>query len=174
VLGPLTNPACANAQLLGVYDQKLAIPLAEALGKLGCQEAMIVHGLDGLDEISTVGKTVIAHLKDGNVKTLEVSPKELGVKQAQVAQLEGAKPKENAKLLYDMLNGKIAKGDARRDIVVVNAAAGIMMGGKADSFAEGIQLAEQSIDSGAAFYKLKLLVLASSGDLGKLEGLARD
>jgi anthranilate phosphoribosyltransferase len=162
VLGPLTNPACANAQLVGVYDPHLAEPLAEALGKLDCQEAMIAHGLDGLDEISTVGKTTIAHLKNGAIKLSEVSPKTLGVKQAQISQLTGGTPEENAKLIFGLLCGKIEKGDARRDIVIVNAAAGIMVGGKADTFQEGIALAEESICTGQALAKLEQLVRASA------------
>jgi anthranilate phosphoribosyltransferase len=172
-LGPLTNPACANAQLLGVYDPRLTEPLAKALNKLDCLEAMVVHGLDGLDEISTVGKTTIAHLKNGDVKVSEISPKTLGVKQAQITQLTGGTPEENAKMLRALLNGKIEKGDARRNIVVVNAAAGIMVGGKADTFQEGIAIAEESICTGQALAKLEQLVRASGGDMEKLEGLGQ-
>jgi anthranilate phosphoribosyltransferase len=173
-LGPLTNPACASAQLLGVYDARLAEPLAEALGKLGCEEAMVVHGLDGLDEISTVGKTKIAHLKGGKVQTAELSPQDFGVKQAEHADLQGGTPEQNARLLVGIFNGAVDKGDPRRDIVVVNAAAGIMVGGKADNFSEGIALAEEALDSGAAFSKLRLLVKASGGDLSKLERLQNE
>ncbi len=174
VLGPLTNPACASAQLLGVYDSRLVEPLAEALGKLGCEEAMVVHGVDGLDEISTVGKTVIAHLKGGKVQTAELSPRDFGVILAAPSDLQGGLPEQNAHLLYGIFSGTVSKGDPRRDIVVVNAAAAIMVGGKADNFAEAIALAEKALGSGAALSKLELLVKASGGDFSKLERLQNE
>jgi anthranilate phosphoribosyltransferase len=167
ILGPLTNPACANAQLLGVYDAKLAVPMAYALQKLGCQEAMVVYGLDGLDEISTVGKTVIAHLKDDTVTKLELSPKTLSVKKAAASDLQCASAEESAQTLLGILTGKV-KG-AKRDIVLVNSAAGIVVGGKASNFKEGIALAQESVDSGAAYAKLRELVKASGGNLSALE-----
>ncbi len=100
LLGPLTNPAGANAQLLGVYDPKLTAPLAYALGRLGCEEAMVVHGLDGLDEISTVGKTAVAWLKDGKVTEFEASPSDFGVKQANVADLKVASAEESVEAFF--------------------------------------------------------------------------
>ena len=98
ILGPLTNPACANAQLLGVYDTKLVVPMAYAFEKLGCIEAMVVHGLDGLDEISTVGKTVVAHLKKGNVAKLELVPSNFGVKTSTIGDLQTSTTEENAEI----------------------------------------------------------------------------
>jgi anthranilate phosphoribosyltransferase len=92
LLGPLTNPASANAQLLGVYDARLTTPLAQALQSLGCEEAMVIHGLEGLDEISTVGKSIISHLKKGQITTKEVSPKDFGIKPTKVEALQGASP----------------------------------------------------------------------------------
>jgi anthranilate phosphoribosyltransferase len=169
LLGPLTNPASANAQLLGVYDQKLVFPMVCALQKLGCEEAMVVHGLDGLDEVSTVGKTVIAHLKGCEVKKYEVSPRSLGVKKAAVADLQCASAEESAEVTFEILNGKIV--DARTDIVLVNSAAGIIVSGKAVDFKEGLQLARNSLASGTAYAKLKKLVKASNGNLAKLEEL---
>ena len=173
LLGPLTNPACANAQLLGVYDAKLIVPIANALGKLGCEEAMVVHGLDGLDEVSTVGKTAIAHLKNRDVTKHEFSPEDFGVKKTTLADLQSSTVDENAKTLFKILRGKF-KGDGKTDFVLVNAAAGIIVGGRASDFKEGIQIAQQSITSGAAYNKLKALVSASGGDLQKLEELETD
>ena len=170
ILGPLTNPACATAQLLGVYDPKLVAPMAYALHKLGCEEAMVVHGLDGLDEVSTVGKTVIAHLKDGNVAKTEFTPQELEVEKADISDLHSSSAEESAQILFSILNGKAADS-AKLDIVLVNSAAGIIVGGKAGSFKEAVELARESIQSGAAYGKLKSLVKASGGDLQRLEEL---
>jgi anthranilate phosphoribosyltransferase len=171
VLGPLTNPASANAQLLGVYEKQLTMPLASALKKLGCEEAMVVHGLDGLDEISTIGKTAVAWVKEDEVATLEVTPKDFGVKQARIADIKGTTPDESAEILFRILNGKCSPEDPKMEIVLVNSAAGIIVGGKADDFSYGIAAARESIESGAAYNKLKALIRASGGDLAKLEEL---
>jgi anthranilate phosphoribosyltransferase len=173
VLGPLTNPASANAQLLGVYDQKLTEPLAYALKKLGCEEAMVVHGLDGLDEISTLGQTAIAWLREGEVATMETAPKDFGVKKARIADIKGTTPDESAKILFKILNGNCAVDDPKTEIVLVNSAAGILVGGKAEDFSYGMTVARKSIESGAAYKKLKALIHASGGDLSKLEELER-
>lgn len=168
ILGPLTNPASASAQLLGVYEPKLVTPMAHALGRLGCHEAMVVHGLDGLDEISTVGKTVIAHLKEGNVVRTERKPSDFGVKKAEISDLQAFTVQESAEAIFKILCGK-AEADAKTDIVLVNSAAGIIVGGKASDFKEGIEIARESIRSGAASSKLKVLIKASCGNLQKLE-----
>ncbi len=173
ILGPLTNPASASGQLLGVYDAKLVEPMAYALQKLGCEEAIVVHGLDGLDEISTIGKTLIAHLKDGNVTHKTLAPVDFGVKNAVVSELQCGSTDESAESIFKILNGK-ANGTAKADIVLVNAAAGIIVGGKACDFNEGIELAKKSITSGAAYAKLKSLVKASGGSLAKLEELEQN
>jgi anthranilate phosphoribosyltransferase len=170
LLGPLTNPANADAQILGVYDQKLVVPIAFALQKLGCKEAMVVHGLDGLDEISTVGKTVIAHLKNGNVCKTEFTPADFGLTQAQISDLLCASVEESAHILFKILTGK-EKSTAKVDLVLINAAAGIMVTGKASDFKEGFELAQQSIDSGAAYAKLKELIEASGSNPTKLTEL---
>jgi anthranilate phosphoribosyltransferase len=170
LLGPLTNPACADAQLLGVYDPKLVVPMANALAKLGCEEAMVVHGLDGLDEISTVGKTVIAHLKRGKVTKSEFVPEDFGVKKAKVTDLQSSTAEESAETLFKILLGKTTD-DAKVDFVIVNSAAGIIVGGKADNFKEGMEKSRESIVSGDAYGKLKDLVKASGGSLQKLEEL---
>jgi anthranilate phosphoribosyltransferase len=167
ILGPLTNPASANAQMIGVYDAKLVEPMAYALQKLGCQEAIIAHGLDGLDEISTVGKTLIAHLKDGVVTVKEYSPSDFGLKPALPSDLQCGSAEESAKTLVRILSGR--DKTAKTDIVLVNAAAGIIVGGKATDFKEAIKLAQKSIASGAAYGKLKAMVKASGEDLSKLE-----
>ena len=169
LLGPLTNPACANAQLLGVYDSKLTAPLAYALKRLGCEEAMVVHGLDGLDEISTVGKTAVAHLRGGEVSELEVSPGDFGVKTACITDLKVESSEESAETLFKSLSGNLTHGDPKMEFVLVNSVAGIMVGGKADDFEVGMELARESIESGAAYSKLKGLVKASGGSLQKLE-----
>ncbi|MBN1357500.1 anthranilate phosphoribosyltransferase [Candidatus Bathyarchaeota archaeon] len=171
ILGPMTNPASANAQLLGVYDSKLTTPMAYALKKLECEEAMVVHGLDGLDEISTLGKTSIAWLKEGEVASIEVAPKDFGVKQARIADIKGTTPEESAEILFKILNGNSTVDDPRTEIVLVNSAAGIMVGGKADDFNYGMTVARKSIESGDAYKKLKALIKASGGDLSKLEEL---
>jgi len=171
LLGPLTNPACANAQLLGVYDPKLTAPMAYALKRLGCEEAMVVHGLDGLDEISTVGKTAIAWLKKGKVTELETVPSDFGVKKANTADLKVATPEESTETLFKILSGNYALDDPKAEFVLVNSAAGIIVGGKAEDFEGGMEIARESIESGAAYAKLKMLIKASGGNLSKLEEL---
>ena len=130
VLGPLTNPADAKAQLLGVYDGKLTEPLANSLKNLGSEEAMVVHGLDGLDEISTIGKTRISWLRKGKVTTTEMAPKDFGVKQGKLKDIEGVTPEESAELLFKLMYGVIDANDPKREIVQVNGAATIIVGGK--------------------------------------------
>jgi len=169
LLGPLTNPACANAQLLGVYDPKLTSPMAYALERLGCEEAMVVHGLDGLDEISTVGKTMIAHLRGGKVTELQVCPEDFGVKKAAVADLKVASVEESAETLFKILSGKLGYGDPKVEFVLVNSVAGIMVGGKAQDLESGMELARESIENGGAYRKLRSLVKASGGSLQRLE-----
>jgi anthranilate phosphoribosyltransferase len=168
ILGPLTNPANSTAQLLGVYEPKLVAPMAHVLDRLGCQEAMIVHGLDGLDEISTVGNTLIAHLKEGSVVETQWQPSDFGVKKAKISDLQTFTADENAEVISRILCGK-ALPDAKTDIVLVNSAAGIIVGGKACDFKEGFEIARESIGSGAAYSKLKALVKLSGGNLQKLE-----
>jgi len=173
ILGPMTNPASANAQLLGVYDPKLVEPMAYTLKRLVCEEAMVVHGLDGLDEISTLGKTAIAWLKEGEVATIETVPKDFGVKQARIADIKGTTSEESAEILFMILNGSCAVDDPKTEIVLVNSAAGIIVGGKAEDFSYGMTVARKSIESGAAYKKLKALIKASGGELSKLEELEK-
>ncbi|NLB76052.1 MAG: anthranilate phosphoribosyltransferase [Crenarchaeota archaeon] len=172
ILGPLTNPASASGQIVGVYDVKLVEQMSYALQRLGCQEAIVVHGLDGLDEISTVGKTVIAHLKDGIIKVEEYAPSDFGFKQAQAGNLQCASAEESAETLFKILTAK-ETGTAKSDIVLLNAAAGIIVAGKAAGFKDALQSAHRSIASGAAYRKLKALVQASGGNPSKLEELEK-
>jgi len=171
VLGPLSNPADADSQLLGVYTHELVTPLAHALRRLGCREAMVVHGLDGLDEISTIGRTLLAWLRDDEIQTVEMMPRDFGLRRAQLAELQGATPEENAEITFRILTGRDDHDDPKRDIVLINAAAGIIVGGKADVFDEGLELARESINSGKAYTRLKMLVKASKGDPSRLERL---
>jgi anthranilate phosphoribosyltransferase len=172
ILGPLTNPAGARAQVLGVYDERLTVPIAHALKGLGCEEAMVVHGIDGLDEISTIGKTVVSWLRDGAVRTIEMVPEDFGVKKARIEEISAKSRDENAETLFKILNGHCDGDDyAKRNIVLVNAAAGIIVGTKAEDFGHGMEIAGESIDSGAAYNKLKTLIKFSGGNLSKLEEL---
>jgi anthranilate phosphoribosyltransferase len=171
VLGPLTNPASATAQLLGVYDLKLTSVLANVLKNLGCEEAMVVYGMDGLDEISTLGKTSIARLRNGKVTTMETSPRDFGVQRAELRELEVATPDESAEVIFSVLSDRCDANDPKREIALVNASAGIIVGGKAEDFNQGMELARTSINSGAAYGKLKALVKASGGNSAKLEEL---
>jgi anthranilate phosphoribosyltransferase len=173
LLGPLTNPACANAQLLGVYDPKLTVSIAYALKRLGCEEAMVAHGLDGLDEVSTVGKTAIAHLKEGEVTELETVPSDFGVKKASIVDLKVTTPKESAETLFKTLSGNLALDDPKAEFVLVNSAAGVVVGGKAEDFKGGMELSRESIESGAAYAKLKALINASGGSLSNLEEMEK-
>lgn len=171
VLGPLTNPANANAQVIGVYNRGLIEKIAYVLKCLDCEEAMVVHGLDGLDEISTIGRTAIAWLREGEVETLEITPRDFGLKPATPEDIRGATPEENAEITFKILNGHCENGDPKKDIVLVNAAAGIIVGGKADGFSCGMEAARESIESGAAYEKLKALIKLCNGNLSRLEEL---
>lgn len=153
-LGPLTNPAFAEAQLLGVYAPALTELHAGALRNLGARRAFVVHGLGGLDELSTIGETRITELRDGRLRTYHLAPEEVGLPRARVEDLLGGTPAENAARLVAILEG--ADGPAR-DIVVLNAAAALAAAGAADSPAEAVPLAQESIASGAAREKLRLL-----------------
>jgi anthranilate phosphoribosyltransferase len=157
--------------VLGVYSAELTEPLALALKGLGCREAMVVHGMDGLDEISTVGKTTISHLKDGAVTTSQVSPQDFGLPQADLSDLLGASPQENAQTLFQILYGQNPNADPKTNIVLANSAAALVVGGKANDLRGGVEAAREAIQSGAAYKKLKALVKASGGDIAKLEEL---
>ncbi|MHA1836308.1 MAG: anthranilate phosphoribosyltransferase, partial [Candidatus Odinarchaeia archaeon] len=158
ILGPLTNPADVNTQLIGVYHKELVFPIVYALKNLGCDEGLVVHGLDGLDEISTIGKTLVGWLKDSKITIFEIKPREFGVKTTTPERLTIKNSNESAEVVFKILHGVLPRGDPARDFAVVNSAAAIMLGGKADSFLEGVELANESINSGRAYLKLKSLV----------------
>jgi anthranilate phosphoribosyltransferase len=154
MLGPLTNPAGANAQLIGVYAPTLTEPLARVLAELGTIRAFVVHGADGLDEISNTGESHIAEVHEGVVRSTRVRPEDFGIPRATIAELQGGDRQENAEIIRRVLAG--APGP-RRDIVLMNAAAALVAGAKARDLKEGVGLAAQSIDSGAASRKLDAL-----------------
>jgi len=158
ILGPLSNPAQVKAQVLGVFDANLTERLAQVLGKMGSHHAMVVHGMDGLDEITTTAPTRISEWKDGGVRTFLLEPEMMGIPRANPRELAGGGPEENAEITMRILEGE--RG-ARRDIVLLNAAAGLMVGGKARDFEQGIEMAVDSIDSHLALRKLEALRDAS-------------
>jgi anthranilate phosphoribosyltransferase len=154
LLGPLTNPAHAWGQVVGVYALEMVEKLAEALSMLGLHRALVVHGLDGLDEITITGATRIAEARDGTVRTYEVDPEEFGMKRAALADILGGDAVENAAIVREVLSGKKSP---RRDVVLLNCAAALVAAGRADHLVEAIPLAVNSIDSGAAAAKLAAL-----------------
>ena len=154
LLGPLTNPAGANAQVIGVYARGLVEPLARVLAELGTIRAFVVHGADGLDEISTTGESWVAEVHEGLVRASAVGPEDFGVPRASIAELRGGDREENAEIIRRVLSGDPGP---RRDIVIVNSAAALVAGGHARDFKEGAQQAAHAIDSGAALAKLRAL-----------------
>jgi anthranilate phosphoribosyltransferase len=151
ILGPLTNPANAKAQLIGVFDSSLCEPIANVLNILGTKRALVVHG-SGMDEISNTGETRIVELNGGKLTKYTVTPEKLGIQRASISEIAGGTPEENARDIVDVLKGK--KG-AKRDIITINAGAALLVSGKAETLASGIMMAARSIDSGAALNKLK-------------------
>ncbi|MEK6690347.1 MAG: anthranilate phosphoribosyltransferase [Nitrospirota bacterium] len=160
ILGPLTNPAGAKYQVLGVYSSDLTETMAKVLGNLGCIHAFVVHGEDGLDEITITGKTKVSELKGGKVENYFIEPSDFGIKTGSIEDLLGGESKENAEITINILKGE--KGP-KRDIVLLNASAAIVASGKAKDLKEGIAIAERSIDSGAALRKLEGIKKVASG-----------
>jgi anthranilate phosphoribosyltransferase len=158
MLGPLTNPAGANAQVIGVYSNALTEPLAHVLAELGTLRAFVVHGADGLDEISNTGPSHISEVHEGVVRSSTVRPEDFGLPRVSIQDLRGGDREENAEIIRRIMAGEAGP---RRDIVLINAAAALVVGGKARDFKEGVALAAQSIDSGAAAAKLAGLVALS-------------
>jgi len=159
LLGPLTNPAGASAQVVGVYSLELVEKVAEALSMLGTHRAFVVHGLDGLDEITITGPTRVAEVREGSVRTFEITPEEFGLQRATLAQIAGGDAAENAGIVRHVLGGEKSP---RRDVVLLNASAALVAAGMAKHQADGIVIAAQSIDSGAAAKKLAKLVRVSN------------
>jgi anthranilate phosphoribosyltransferase len=155
LLGPLTNPAGASAQVVGVYSVELVDKLAEALSMLGLHRALVVHGLDGLDEITITGLTRVAEVREGKVRTYEVTPEEFGLDRAPLEEISGGDAVANAAIIREILAGRKSP---RRDVVLLNASAALVAAGKTDRLADALPLAVASIDSGAAAKKLEALV----------------
>ena len=156
ILGPLCNPAGVERQLMGIFEGSLTDKVAKVLQKLGSKHAMVVHGYEGLDEISTTSSTKISHLKEDNsIESTAISPSDFGFEKASLKDLKGGEPEENAIIIKNILDNS-DKGK-KTDIVILNAGAGIFVGGKSKNLEDGIQLARESIESGAAFEKLNQL-----------------
>ena len=160
VLGPLTNPAGARAQVVGVYSASLVRTIAEVLARLGARRAFVVHGAHGIDELSPTGPNLVAEVVDGDVREREIDPIELGVPRCAPEELRGGTPDENAQSIRATFAGK---NGGRRSAILLNAAGAIAAGGHAKDLAEGIGLAREAIDSGAAGERLEQLVAFSRG-----------
>ncbi len=167
MLGPLTNPANATAQILGVYDPSLVELTARVLQKLGVEEAIVAHGLDGLDEISIIGRTKLAWLRAGQITSREIGPEELNLRLAEPNEITGFDVQQSARLLVRILKG--LDDSARYQMVLANAAAAIVVGGRADNLQDGIRLAQEAVTSGHAFERVNELIQCTGGDETKLE-----
>lgn len=158
LLGPLTNPANANCQLIGVYEPALTQKIGEALRGLGVRRAMVVHSFDGMDEISTLAPTQVTEVRDGEIKSYIIDPLQYGFTSGVPEDYLGGTPEDNAQIIIELLKGKMG---AKRDIVLMNAAAALLVADKVESIEEGLEAARLSIDSGAALAKLESLRSAS-------------
>jgi anthranilate phosphoribosyltransferase len=158
MLGPLTNPAGANAQVIGVYSPALTEPLARVLAELGTHRAFVVHGADGLDEISNTGESRLSEVREGVVRTSLVRPEDFGMTRASVGDLLGGDREQNAEIIRAILAGETGP---KRDIVLMNASAALVAGGRARDLKEGVELAGRSVDGGAARGKLERLIVLS-------------
>jgi len=159
LLGPLSNPAGVKRQMVGVFSRHWIEPLAQVLKNLGAEHVWVVHGSDGLDEITTVGPTAVAALENGTVRVFEITPEEAGLQRATSEDLRGGDAKHNAQALRDVLKGK--RGPFR-DVALINAAAGLIVAGRAKELKDGVALAAKAIDSGEAERRLDRLVAISN------------
>jgi anthranilate phosphoribosyltransferase len=155
LLGPICNPARATAQVLGVYNEDLTEIMAQVLCELGSQRAFVVHGSDGLDEITISGESKISEVRDGEVRTYYVTPEDFGIARAPISAIQGGDARQNAAIIRDILSNR---GGTRLDVVLLNAAAGLVVGGKANALRRGIELARESIQSGKALFCLEKLI----------------
>lgn len=160
ILGPLTNPASPEFMLMGVYDEYLVEPLAQVLSSLGVKRGMVVYGTEKLDEISMSAPTKVAEVNNGWYKTYMITPETFGFSRCSRDELKGGTPEENAQITRDILSGKV-KGP-KREVVLMNAGAAIYLGGRADSFEQGVKLAAQLVDEGQALNKLEQFVRESN------------
>lgn len=152
ILGPLANPAGAKMQLMGVYDEKLVEPLAQVLFNLGVKRGMVVYGRDGLDEVTLTTKTKVCEINNGQLKSYDIDPQDFGLNYCALSELIGGNPEDNAQITRRILNG--SEQGPKRDVVALNAAVCLYLGGKADTLQSAFTLAQQLIDSGAALRKL--------------------
>ncbi|MCC6420017.1 MAG: anthranilate phosphoribosyltransferase, partial [Gemmataceae bacterium] len=159
IIGPLINPAGAPYHLMGVYRPELVPMVAEVVAQLGMKHVMVVHGLDGLDEISIIGRTSVAEIRDGKIEKYEIAPEDFGLGRATLDDVAGGSAAFNASVIRDVFDGK--DRGPRRDFLVLNNAAALYVSGRVGSVAEGIGLARANIDSGAARAKLDELATAS-------------
>lgn len=159
LLGPLSNPAGVTRQMVGVFSRQWVLPLAQVLKNLGSESAWVVHGSDGLDEITLTGPTFVAALENGNIRSFEISPEDAGLPRTGPDSLKGGDAQENAASLQAVLDGKPS---AFRDVALLNAAAALVVAGKVKDVKEGVTLGQKSLDSGAALEKLKRLVTVSN------------
>ncbi|MBU1147364.1 MAG: anthranilate phosphoribosyltransferase [Candidatus Omnitrophica bacterium] len=155
ILGPLTNPAGANCQVLGVYRKELTEVMAGVLKNLGARRSFVVHGLDGLDEITITGKTQVSELKDKTIKTYYIKPQDFKIKAARLEDIKGGSVEDNARIIKEVLKGV---SGAKQDIVLLNSSAALVAGGVARDFKKGIELAKESIASGKAMEKMEKLI----------------
>lgn len=160
LLGPLSNPAGAKRQLIGVFAREWVQPLAQVLANLGAERAWVVHGSDGLDELTTTGPSYVCALENGEIRNFEITPADAGLEQAQPVDLLGGDSEANANAIRDLLAG--VKG-AYRDIVLLNAAAALIVAGRARDLKSGVKLAAESIDGGKAAKVLQRLIAISNG-----------
>jgi anthranilate phosphoribosyltransferase len=161
LLGPLTNPAGAPRQLVGVWSRDLLELMARTLALLGTEHAWVVHGSDGLDEVTITGPTLVAETADGEVRTFEIRPEDFGLPAGGLEALRGCDAEGNAAIIREVLSGK--RRDEARTLVVINAASALHVGGAANGLQDGVRLAEESIDAGRALGKLNELVRVTNG-----------
>jgi len=159
LLGPLSNPAGVKRQMVGVFSKQWVLPLAQVLKNLGAESVWVVHGSDGLDEITLTGPTSVAALENGTIRTFEVTPEDGGLPRATAAELRGGDAEANAKALRDVLEGK---KNAYRNVALLNAAAALVVAGKAKDLKEGVALGTKALDTGAALDRLTRLVAVSN------------
>src|SRR5690606_17675655 len=159
LLGPLSNPAGVRRQMVGVFSRQWVQPLAQVLKNHGSESAWVVHGSDGLDEITLAGPTFVAALENGNIRTFEVTPEDAGLQRADGDALKGGDAEANAASLREVLEGRPG---AFRDVALLNAAAALIVAGKAKTLKEGVALGAKSLDGGGAMNKLKQLIAVSN------------
>lgn len=164
MLGPLTNPARANGQVVGVYHENLTELMAEAMKKLGTEHVLVVHGMDGMDEITLTKKTKVSELKDGKINTYYIEPEDFGIKKSSKEELKGGNPKKNAEIIREIFKGSIT--GAKKDILILNSGAALYVGKQASSIKEGVKIAREIIESGKALSKLEELVEVTNRKIG--------